>query len=799
MKPVKMRHIAINDNYIKRAADNTVNYLLSLEPERFLYEIYRVAGLKPLTEAGYGGWERSNAINFRGHFFGHYISALAQAYEGSQDDLLKHQLHEKLAAAVSGLAAAQDAYGKAHPESAGYVSAFREAALDEVEGKTVPAEEKENVLVPWYDLHKILAGLMDAYTYLQEDDAGLAKQALEAAVKFGDYVYRRLEKVEDKETILKTEYGGMNDALYRLFALTGRREYRICASWFDEMTLFEALAKGEDALPEKHGNTMIPKLIGASRQYLVLKPEAAAGKLSPAEIRRMELCKTAAVNFWDITLRHHTYVTGGNTQSEHFHRADEQYHDAEIRVGNCTCETCNTHNMLKLSRNLYEITGAAKYLDYYEKTYINAILASQNPETGMMMYFQPMGSGYNKVYNRPFDEFWCCTGTGIESFTKLSDSWYFWQDDALVINLYFSNTLKLPEYNILLTLEVERSSGEFKITRTPLDPALPVRPLRLALRQPSWCPVPVLKLKCSAKAVQTVSENGFLFLPDFPAGEELTGKFEMSLEVHAAGDNENYAAFTYGPYVLAGELGSHNIWEDRPNGILVRVGTKDEEAGRPLIVRQSVSTWKQNLPGRAEVFDDEQYLLRIKLPGLIKELSFVPYYEIYNRRYGIYFNLFEEGSAAEASWQAEQARRQAEKSRWSDYLDNFDHNNAEFARELESNQSEVGVHRQRRYRRALAGGWFSYKLPVAADPDAGPCVLVLAFSPDDKGQQIVVRTGAAIHEITVAADVQEGDLCRVEIPVTQMQAVHDGKLQVRFEAPDGGDSSRVFGVGVRRR
>src|SRR5699024_3041071 len=305
--------------------------------------------------------------------------------------------------------------------------------------------KRENVLVPWYNLHKILAGLLE----IAEQLPTFSEKALQIASDFGDYVYQRMMHLADKEQMLTIEYGGMNDALYHLFALTGKKEHRIAASFFDEEKLFDALANGEDVLAGKHANTTIPKFIRAMRHYQVVVDNT----------KYLQ----AAQNFWEIVVNDHTYCTGGNSQSEHFHEAGQLYYDAHVRNGDCTCETCNTHNMLKLSKMLYEETNDKKYLDYYEKTYINAILASQNPETGMMMYFQHMDAGYNKVYNRPFDEFWCCTGTGIESFSKLADTYFYQEGSRVDSNLYFSATVDLPELGLRLVQSVDRNKMSVQV------------------------------------------------------------------------------------------------------------------------------------------------------------------------------------------------------------------------------------------------------------------------------------------------------------------------------------------------
>lgn len=434
-----MGSVVLQDDWLANAAEKESEYLLSLDSEKFLYEWYRLAGLEPTTESGYDGWERSSGNNFRGHAFGHYMSATSQAYLSSSGET-KEKLKAEITEAVNGLAACQSAYGAAHPESAGYVSPFPEEWLQRVDGVPLAGtkiQSGDNLIVPYYNLHKMVAGLLDVTKNV--DDPELKSTALSVAEGFGEYLYNRFSMLTDKNQMLRTEYGGMNEALYELYNLTGNDHFKTAAEYFDETALFEQLAANQDVLNGKHANTTVPKLTGAVKRYTVLtENEEYYNALSQGEKDSLNMYLEAAKNFWDITIDHHTYVTGGNSQSEHFHEADKIGYDATKSEydASTTCETCNTYNMLKLSKALYHVTGDKKYMDYFERTYTNAILPSQNPETGTTMYFQPMAPGYNKVFNRPFDEFWCCTGTGMENFSKLGDNIYQMNEDGVSVHMF---------------------------------------------------------------------------------------------------------------------------------------------------------------------------------------------------------------------------------------------------------------------------------------------------------------------------------------------------------------------------
>ncbi|MFT8766391.1 MAG: beta-L-arabinofuranosidase domain-containing protein, partial [Lentilactobacillus hilgardii] len=710
---IPLKDVRISDPEILNAQRNAVHYLLTLDPSRFLYGFNQVSGLKPVAAKPYGGWERLEGPNFRGHFFGHYLSALSQAIDSVSDDDTRSQLLSKLRIGIEGLFRAQQAYAKSHPQSAGYVSAFREVALDEVEGKRVPESEKENVIVPWYNLHKILAGLIDGYEHLKKIDPQLSKLSLQVAEHFGSYVYQRVSRLDDPKYMLKVEYGGMNDALYHLFSITKDERHLTAATYFDEVELFKDLAAAKDVLPGKHANTTIPKLLGAIRRYEIFDdPQMAGQYLYEKDQKQLPIYLKAAENFWRIVINHHTYATGGNSQSEHFHDPNQLYHDAVIEDGATTCETCNTHNMLKLSRELFRVTGDKKYLDYYDRTYSNAILGSQNPKTGMMTYFQPMAAGYRKVFNRPYDEFWCCTGTGIESFTKLGDSYYFKEGQTLYATGYFSNQLSLPQENLKLEMQVNRKVGAVNLTVSKLIDTKPSEPLNVKFRHPDWSHGR-LSVKKNQKTQPNNETFGFVEVKKLVPGDVIEINLSMTLTVGSTPDNQQYISLKYGPYVLAGKLDRYQMDSDRPNGILVRISTLNQTATSTLTAHMDWPSWQKKAHADYQLqTENERYLVKVGLPGVDEKIEFVPYYQVYDQRYGVYFQWQQAGSLAAKQRQEKLAAIEAYQNRIVDQLTNFDQNNWEFNKHLQSKNSEVGNAYGRRFRQAGVTGYFSYRFDI---------------------------------------------------------------------------------------
>ena len=779
-----MGSVVLQDEWLANAAEKESEYLLSLDSEKFLYEWYRLAGLEPTTESGYDGWERSSGNNFRGHAFGHYMSATSQAYLSSSGET-KEKLKAEITEAVNGLAACQSAYGAAHPESAGYVSPFPEEWLQRVDGVPLAGtkiQSGDNLIVPYYNLHKMVAGLLDVTKNV--DDPAIKSTALSVAEGFGEYLYNRLSMLTDKNQMLRTEYGGMNEALYELYNLTGNDHFKTAAEYFDETALFEQLAANQDVLNGKHANTTVPKLTGAVKRYTVLtENEEYYNALSQGEKDSLNMYLEAAKNFWDITIDHHTYVTGGNSQSEHFHEADKIGYDATKSEydASTTCETCNTYNMLKLSKALYHVTGDKKYMDYFERTYTNAILPSQNPETGTTMYFQPMAPGYNKVFNRPFDEFWCCTGTGMENFSKLGDNIYQMNEDGVSVHMFWASELNRDGIHIKQIANMpNEDTVTFEVKEAKAGTVL-------RLREPDWLAGEAV-IKVNDKKADLQEENGY-FKVTVKSGDKVTYQMPMQMVAYPMPDKPNLIAFKYGPIVLSAKLTTNNIEASNPNGILVRVGTFDPKA-QTVITTQNMSPdeWLTNLnENMVRMEDGENGEIQFALKNVDSEsetLVYSPHYMRYKERYGIYMYMEEPDSQASQDriLANKQVIRDQEMS--IDYLDSFDANNSEAAKNQQGENTQVGSHLGKTYRDGKTNGWFSYDMKI--DPNAEHNYLNCVFFSGDRGRKFDIMVDGTVldgpYDYSDAPSANEFYTHTVEIPKEIIDNAKNGKVTVRFQS-----------------
>ncbi|MGN1020026.1 MAG: beta-L-arabinofuranosidase domain-containing protein [Aristaeellaceae bacterium] len=675
-----LRQVEVTDDYCRNALQKDVDYLLSLEPERLLAGYYENAGLPAAPR--YGGWERHLLA---GHTLGHYLTAAAQGYANAAvGEADRQALYSRITACVDGLRTCQQhSLGKP-----GFLFGGRVLDPENVEIQFDNVENRHTNIfteawVPWYNLHKLLSGLISVCTCTP------CAPALEVARALGDWACERSARwsEETRATVLATEYGGMNDCLYELYALTGDSRYADAAHRFDEEPLFALVRSGRpNALNNRHANTTIPKFLGVMNRYRTLKDQADAAT-----------CLETAQAFWRMVVERHTYCTGANSEWEHF--GMDNVLDAERT--SCNNETCNVYNMLKLSLWLYEATGDVRYMDYYERAFYNAILSSQNPETGMTTYFQPMASGYFKVFGTPRDSFWCCTGSGMESFTKLGSAVWACAEDNLAVNLYLSSTLRWAEKGLVVHQEAGLPDrGEAVLTVEAAD-----APFDLYLRIPSWAE----GFRAAAPGrTCAAGPEGYAVIRQVRAGDVITVTLPMRLQAEPLPDNPSVMAFRFGPVVLSAGLGADSL-RTAFTGVEVLIPARALGDDAILLLPEGVS--------REDVARHPEKYLRREDGGVSFVLAgtglrFTPHYLRYRERYAIYVRCMTPGEAA--AWEAEKRRVRdmildSVQPGYGQYENDALHCMQEHATESVTDEGSR--------RRALRGGAFTYRMAV--NPEGG--------------------------------------------------------------------------------
>jgi DUF1680 family protein len=590
----------------RRAQERDGRYLLQLEPDRLLHNFRVNAGVAPKAPV-YGGWESAPTwvdIRCQGHTLGHYLSACSLMFAAAGDQRFKQRSDY----IVMELRECQDA-GKS-----GIVCAFPDGDAqfhNIVEGRRF-------VGVPWYTMHKIFAGLRDAYLYTNN------RMARDVLIKLSDWAIATTRNLSDEQfqRMLDTEHGGMNEVLADLYALTGETRFLTLAQRFCHRALLDPLAQTRDALDGLHSNTQIPKVIGFNRLY---------------ELTGQADYLTASRFFWRTVVGSRTFVTGGNADHEHFFPpADFLQHLGSAK----TMETCCAHNMLKLTRMLFGLDPSATYADYYERALYNNILASQDPDSGMMTYFQPTRPGYLKLYCTPTDSFWCCTGTGMENHAKYGDSIYFHEAGTLYVNLFIPSTLSWTEKG--LTITQTTLFPEHDRTRLQLTCEKPVN-LELSVRHPSWCQAVTITVNghpwvTSRQPGRYISVNR-----GWHTGDVVEVHLPMELRTEPLPGHSDVVAILYGPIVLAGRLGSKGLTPGAD--IIVNERTYgdvlNDAVDVPTLVGDPQEIVKQIKPSTESALS-----FRTTGIGHPHEVNLIPYNRIAHERYNLYWKVVKPGEVA---------------------------------------------------------------------------------------------------------------------------------------------------------
>ena len=840
-KAFNLGDVILEDEYFKQVTQKDVDFLNTFDVDRLLYNFRLTAGVANKAKGPYSGWENTR---IGGHTLGHYLAAAAQACAAGYGECKGRDgvsLRERVVCLIEGLAECQAESGTDGRCKSGFIFG---ATMDNPEKPELQFDKLEagtpaDTWVPWYTMHKIMNGLVEVVKLC---DGAVCKRALDVAEELGEWIYNRTSRWtgEERNRVLSIEYGAMNDCLYELYKCAKAAGYKDASHFmkaahsFDEEKLFEDVLAASrdttgsitDVLNNKHANCTIPKFVGAINRCVTLMQEGGAESVETAVAEAklyLDYCKA----FWKLVTERHSYITGGNSECEHFGR--DNILDSER--SNCNCETCNTHNMLKLTRTLFMLTGERKYSDYYENTFINAILASVNRETGMTTYFQPMATGCFKTYCNPDvnkNYFWCCTGTGLENFTKLGDSFYFYKDangsekPMLLVNQYVSSSVKWRGCGC-----DEAGCGEILISQ---ESKLPVgdttkitvngeKEFTLVLRIPEWVAgIPQLDLNGAALSVtKDDCDSGFVYITrEWKTGDFVELKLPMEIRAYNLPDNPRSYAFKYGPVVLAAELGRDSKMALRQVGVQCDVcankivrglelplnGNYGGTSGlKPLatetILVKSLEAFMKNIGSH---FEREPGTLNFHLkdtawPG---DFKFSPYYLLNNQRYGIYW-LFTD-SEEEIKMLNTLAENQSQNI--ANYIEGIGvgygtqtEGNATTWPFMEEGGSGSVADPHALWRYAKAGGSFSYMFKVLPDEDK-QIYLDCTFLKEDEGKEIKITSGdTVIAEYTVSP--KASDTAQSEEKLTKSFALPkeltNGRKELRicFSGVNGKESARL--------
>jgi DUF1680 family protein len=592
IEPFPLSSVRLSSGIFREQEEINARYLDSLPVDRLLHTFRVTAGISSNANP-YKGWE-DPTCELRGHFAGgHFLSAVALSSAGSDNSVLRSRGNDL----VAGLAQCQKKMGTR------YLSAYPTDLFEHLaQGKPVWA--------PFYTYHKIMAGLLDMYTLAGNTDA---LQIAEGMAQWAGEYWWGISS-EQRMRMLRTEYGGMNEVLVNLAAITKKQQYIDTARIFEQPGFLDPLAARRDELQGLHANTHVPKIIGAARMY---------------EVTGDRRYRQIAEYFLEEVLATRSYVIGNTSLDEHWRTAPGQLKGT---LGWTNAECCVAYNLMKLERMVFAWSGDARWMDAYERALFNCRLGTQNSD-GLKQYFFPLAAGYWRVFNSPEESFWCCTGTGAEEFAKFADTIYFRRGTDVYVNQFIASTLDWKDEGFVVeqVTEFPREQGTTLKIKSSRPAARTIH-----VRIPGWT-TEEAEVKINGRALEAIADPGsYLAIHRvWQSGDTITLSLPMVLRHESLPGDEAVVAALYGPLVLAADL---------------RAAPSDEA----FRIIHSGDTVPKNLPSAdplpkvaadpgAKVGQwiqvESKQDLRFTAAGEGGKRPLIPLYRIGNQRYSVYWQM----------------------------------------------------------------------------------------------------------------------------------------------------------------
>lgn len=688
--------VRLGESQFLRNQQADICYLLGLDADRLLAPYLKGAGLTPKAE-NYPNWENTG---LDGHIGGHYLSALAYMYAATGNK----EVERRMDYVLSELRRCQQ------NRTDGYLGGV--PAPDKIWGEIAQGNIRASSFglndrwVPLYNIHKIYAGLRDAWLM-----AG-RKDAKEMLVKLTDWMIQEVSQLSDEQIqqMLISEQGGLNETFADVYDITGDKKYLRLAHQFSDQRMLQPLLKGEDNLTGKHANTQIPKVIGYKRI---------------ADVEGLDDWDRAAKFFWDVVVGQRSVSIGGNSMREHFNPTNDFTGLLESEQGP---ESCNTYNMLRLTKMLYQTSADKSYMDYYERALYNHILSIFHPVQGGFVYFTPMRSGHYRVYSQPQTSMWCCVGTGLENPARYGEMIYAHEGNDLIVNLFIPSTLT---WNGMTVTQTNRFPQEPSTTLTlALKKA---NNFAIKIRQPKWTEGMTVTVGGEPAAYDT--ENGYIVIQrKWKDGDVIHVSLPMHLTAETTPDGKPQYSFLYGPVVLAAKTGTDRqdgLFADESRGGHIAHGPQIPLNQMPALVGSGQDVLQHLTPVQGKPLTFR--LQGVTLPAF-EGLTLVPFYQLYDCRYQIYFPLYSqtEWNEQQQKMAAAEQERLALETRTIDKIycgEQQSESDHFFVAEGSWNGSDGGQHWRR------ARGSFSYQMKA---PDASS-LRVKAFAGDRQKLSISVN------------------------------------------------------------
>ncbi len=720
-----VENVRITSGAFKTAQDKGIEYLLQLNPDRLLAPYFKEAGLTPKAD-NYTNWENTG---LDGHIGGHYLSALSYMYAATKNP----EIGQRLNYFISQLKSCADASGNGYLCGVpGGNAIWKDVAAGKISAGGFDLNGK---WVPLYNIHKIYAGLKDAYIQTHNE------VALELLVNLADWMIDEVSNLSDEQiqSILVSEHGGLNEIFADVALITGESKYLDLAHKFSHKQILEPLVAHNDELTGKHANTQIPKVIGFKRI---------------ADIECNRAWDSGVEFFWDDVVQHRSVSIGGNSVREHFHSPDDF---SSMLTSEQGPETCNTYNMLRLSKMLHESSLDKKYADYEERALFNHILSSQNPVHGGFVYFTPMRSGHYRVYSQPQTSFWCCVGSGIENQARYGEYIYAHHGKDIYVNLFIPSELSWDGNTLSQITDFPNAESTSFIVNPSHKESF-----ALNIRIPEWTSAADMAVTVNGKVFKPAVTDGYLSIKrKWKRGDKITVALPMHLSAEQLPDKSSNFSILYGPMVLAADLGADNqtgLFADDSRMGHVADGPRLPLDEMPMIVGDTATLLSHvtSVEGSPLTFT-----LSNVYPEKYEGLRLKPFSSLNECRYAIYFPVISEVELQDKVKKiAEQQAKEAELlSHTADFVI-CGEQQPESDHFIEMQNTWTGSAGDYHWRRAGRDGWFAYRM---SPRDMTPDIVRIYYRPMSNCTASVYVDDKKIGNIPSG---ESNEITYIELPVS---------------------------------
>ncbi|MCQ2089874.1 MAG: glycoside hydrolase family 127 protein [Fibrobacter sp.] len=737
--------------------------LLAYDTDRLIAPFYEEAGMRPKAT------KFSNWAGLDGHVLGHYLSALAMHYAATGDAQIKARMEY----VVDELEIIQKQNSK-DANFVGYISGVPNGKAMWLKFKNGDAGAQNGYWVPWYNIHKTYAGLRDAWMY---GGISKAKTMFLALCDWGITITNGLNDSK-MESMMGTEYGGMNEVYADAYEITKNSKYLDAAKKWSHKWLLNAMASNNDVLSNRHANTQVPKVVGFARV---------------AELSGDKTYKAGAETFWDIVVNKRSIAIGGNSISEHFPDYDKYNKYIEEREGP---ESCNTYNMLKLTERLFHMTPSAKYADFYERALFNHILSTIHPKHGGYCYFTPARPRHYRVYSKVNAGMWCCVGSGMENPGKYAQFIYTKENDALYVNLYAATELDWKEKGVKIKQETAFPKGE--VSKFTVSGA---GSFKMMLRHPYWVKADEFKVIVNGDTVVSKSDvSSYVSAGTVKGGDVVEVVYPMYTHTEDLRGVNNYVALLHGPIVLSAKTGTESL-----SGLVADDGRWSHIAGgalQSLDGAPMLASEKKDIPSKVTPVKGEP--LHFKAPYLFAaqkdaNLLLEPFYEVHDARYMMYWMVLTDPAILE-KLKKEQEEALALDDKTVDKVAPGEQQ-PEADHRMQKENSSTGNHQGEFYRDAGQcsggdGGFISYELETNSEDSLDLMVRYWGNEGCNRAFDIMIDDKKLASE-NISNKWKKDEFVNVKYPIPDEMVKGKKVITVKFQASTGMVGG-IFGVRLLR-